>query len=116
EVNPKVPTMLRWIIERCLAKDPADRYASSADLHKDLVRLQERYSEITSEDNRAITAAPAPRRRAMMIGLVAAAALTIAAVTAWSFSGNPPAPSAHFSPFVTEGGFQGSPAWSHDGK
>ena len=115
EVNQKVPMMLRWIIERCLAKDPADRYASSADLHKDLATLQERYAEITSEDNRAIIAAPTPRRRALMIGVVAAAALAIAAVTAWSFAESP-SPSAHFSPFVTEGGFQGSPAWSRDGK
>src|SRR5262245_42177932 len=52
EVNPKVPTMLRWIIERCLAKDPNDRYASTADLHKDLATLQGRYAEITSDDNR----------------------------------------------------------------
>src|SRR6266851_6159765 len=26
EANPKTPTPLRWIIERCLAKDPDDRY------------------------------------------------------------------------------------------
>ena len=27
QLNGAVPTMLRWVIERCLAKDPADRYA-----------------------------------------------------------------------------------------
>jgi serine/threonine protein kinase len=27
-INPQVPVPLRWIIERCLAKDPEERYAS----------------------------------------------------------------------------------------
>ena len=30
------PAPLRWIVERCLAKEPADRYASTEDLARDL--------------------------------------------------------------------------------
>ena len=30
-INPQVPVPLRWIIERCLAKDPEERYASTKD-------------------------------------------------------------------------------------
>ena len=26
-INPQVPAPIRWFIERCLAKDPADRFA-----------------------------------------------------------------------------------------
>jgi serine/threonine protein kinase len=32
ELNPTVPAPLRWCVERCLAKDRDDRYASTADL------------------------------------------------------------------------------------
>ena len=28
-LNPQVPAPLRWIVERCLAKEPEDRYAST---------------------------------------------------------------------------------------
>src|SRR5262245_18880420 len=80
EVNPKVPTMLRWIIERCLAKDPNDRYASSANLHKDLAMLQGRYAEITSDDNRPVVVAPpSSQRRTLTIGAAIVAAVVIAA-------------------------------------
>ena len=34
--NPRAPAPLRWIVERCLAKDPEDRYASTQDLARDL--------------------------------------------------------------------------------
>ena len=32
---------LRWIVERCLAKDPEERYASTKDLARDLARLED---------------------------------------------------------------------------
>ena len=34
--NPEAPAPLRWIVERCLAKDPEERYASTRDLARDL--------------------------------------------------------------------------------
>ena len=33
---------LRWIIERCLAKNPTERYGSTSDLARDLLRLRDR--------------------------------------------------------------------------
>src|SRR5437588_5592582 len=45
ELNPKVPAPLRWIIERCLAKDPEDRYASTRDLARDLASVRDHLSE-----------------------------------------------------------------------
>jgi len=47
QAAPKVPTPLRWIIERCLAKDPAERYAATRDLAHDLAALRAHLSEIS---------------------------------------------------------------------
>ena len=41
-LGDEVPEPLRWIIERCLAKDPAERYGSTTDLARDLSRLRNR--------------------------------------------------------------------------
>src|SRR5262245_13733722 len=42
-----VPAALRWIIERCLAKDPHDRYVSTRDLARDLGQLRDHASEVS---------------------------------------------------------------------
>jgi serine/threonine protein kinase len=47
-INPKVPTPLRWIVERCLAKALKSRYASTEDLARDLTTVRDRLSETTS--------------------------------------------------------------------
>lgn len=40
-LNPSVPAPVRWIVERCLAKTPADRYGSTRDLARDLVTARD---------------------------------------------------------------------------
>ncbi len=45
-VNLQAPAPLCWMIERCLAKEPAERYASTRDLARDLSALRERMSEV----------------------------------------------------------------------
>jgi len=46
-LNPAVPPPLRWIIERCLAKDPAERYASTRDLARELESVLVHLSEVS---------------------------------------------------------------------
>ncbi len=41
ELRPDAPEPLRWIVERCLAKEPHERYASSRDLARDLARMRD---------------------------------------------------------------------------
>lgn len=44
-LNVQAPAPLCWVIERCLAKEPAERYASTRDLARDLAALRDRLSE-----------------------------------------------------------------------
>ena len=39
EVHPDAPLPLQWLLDRCLAKNPAERYESTRDLHRDLETL-----------------------------------------------------------------------------
>ena len=60
-----VPAPLRWIIERLLAKDPAERYDSSRDLYRELKQLRDRLSDATSPTSGVTASAspgPSPRR------------------------------------------------------
>jgi Tol biopolymer transport system component/predicted Ser/Thr protein kinase len=61
KLSPRTPAPLRWIIERCLAKDPDERFASTRDLARDLASVREHLSE-TGISGPAMTAAPARRR------------------------------------------------------
>jgi hypothetical protein len=76
-VNPAVPVPLRWIVERCLAKEPGDRYIATRDLARELGSVQGHLSEATSG---ALPAVSEPRRRSAMRlpGMVAAALAILA--------------------------------------
>lgn len=78
-VSPKTPAPLRWIIERCLEKNPDDRYAATKDLARDLKQLAHHLS-----DSSAIQAAtPQVRMKRRRLPLVAAGA----AIAALSVAG-----------------------------
>jgi tetratricopeptide (TPR) repeat protein len=63
EVNPSFPPPARWVVERCLAKNPADRYASTVDLAHQLRSVREHFAEASSGPSIADGALPKPRRR-----------------------------------------------------
>ncbi len=44
----QLPPPFLWIIERCLAKDPKERYASTHDLARDLVAVRDRLAETST--------------------------------------------------------------------
>lgn len=68
---------LRWIIDRLLSKEPADRYDSTRDLYRELRQVRDRLSEATvSGAVPAISVPEQPRRRAR--GRVLAASLALA--------------------------------------
>jgi serine/threonine protein kinase len=105
-----MPAPLRWVIERCLAKDPGERYDSTRDLYRDLRQIRDRQTDLTS----VATVAPAPRRPRRQLATLAAvgvlAALAGFAVAAWWPM--PPAAPPEIVPFATESELQAMPRWS----
>ncbi len=45
QLAPKAPAPVRWIVERLLAKDPEERYASTKDLARDLKSVRDHLTE-----------------------------------------------------------------------
>ncbi len=78
-VSPQTPVPLRWIVERCLAKEPEERYASTRDLARDLATVRDRLSETGISGSTAV--APSSRRRSLLLPgvLVLAFAASVAA-------------------------------------
>ena len=116
-IERNIPAPLRWAIDRCLAKDPAERYESSRDLFQGLRSVRDHASGTGFRP--AAVVAPAVRRplpwhlpAAFVLGMVAAIAFLL-------FRAGPAMPdqSAYrFTPFSFWPGGQFSPVWSPDGK
>jgi eukaryotic-like serine/threonine-protein kinase len=83
KLRPDAPAPLRWIIERCLAKDPEERYASTRDLARELAGVRDHMSEI-SGGAEALIAAPARRGRRLAL-LSMAAGLVLAGLVSGAF-------------------------------
>jgi serine/threonine protein kinase len=49
-LDERLPPPLRWIIDRCLQKDPDQRYESTRDLHRELRDLRDHFSEAFSSE------------------------------------------------------------------
>jgi eukaryotic-like serine/threonine-protein kinase len=117
KLNPRVPAPLRWLIERCLAKDARQRYDSTIDLARDLRTLRDRLPEFTSSTD---VSAPAPRRRGHVLGTIAALAAAAAIGILVGLAGGSRAEAGldqyRFTPIATDAGYQASPSWSPDGK
>jgi serine/threonine protein kinase len=83
-VNPQTPAPLRWIVERCLAKEAKERYASTEDLARDLATVRDRLSEASASGGVSAVAGLRPRRA---IGLIPAIALLAASLAAGFYAG-----------------------------
>jgi len=118
---PSTPVPLRWIVERCLAKDPEERYASTKDLARDLARLREGLSEESQTGRRPASAAPRDRAgRAWPAAALGSSALVILLALALGAVLRRPAvvdgSGFRFEPLAAEPADEGSPSWSPDGR
>ncbi|MDQ2979736.1 MAG: protein kinase [Acidobacteriota bacterium] len=98
QLNPKVPAPIRWLLERCLAKDPEDRFGTTKDLARDLASIRDHLSEapMSGEATGQQPAAAARRTRRLWPFLAGAAVLAavvgLAAYAAGRKEGRVPPP------------------------
>ncbi len=111
-----VPAPLRWILERLLQKEPAERYDSTNDLYRELRQLRSRLSETVSAS--AIPAVSGEKwhwlRGMALLGAGLALGLALAALLAGPAPAN--LSSYKFTPISRDEATETSPAWSPDGR
>ena len=101
-----VPAPLRWVIERLLQKEPADRYDSTADLYRELRQLRNHLSEsVSASAIPAVAGAPARPRSAVWFRLVwmGACVLAIAGVAMLGWRGLSNSPGTSWSGLLLGG-------------
>ncbi|MBK5296786.1 MAG: serine/threonine-protein kinase [Vicinamibacteria bacterium] len=86
-LRPDLPLPLRWVLERCLSKDRDERYDSTQDLARDLARVRDHLSEVSSGTEAMLAAAGRgkPRRRALAL-LAGLALLSSGLVAGWGLT------------------------------
>jgi eukaryotic-like serine/threonine-protein kinase len=123
--RPDLPPQLGWLVARCLAKDPVDRYAATRDLARDLADLRDHLSEVGRSDPTPRTGARTPPRPGLVRTLRALglAALVVAGVVVGvllpSPSSAPPAVAfgaGSLAQITTDPGYEGEPTFSPDGR
>ncbi len=117
--DAKMPVPLRWIMDRCLAKEPAQRYGSTIDLYHDLRNLRDHATEMTGLGAAAV-AAQAPKRRNMKrVIAIVLPVLTLALGYALSRIMAPDISDVSgykFTPIATEATYESEPMWSPDSR
>ena len=113
EEGPDVPAPVRWLVERLLAKEPAERYDATRDLARDLKGLRDRLSTWTQASPAGL---PARKTALRWIPLAAGAALL---VVLGAMAGRRTAPPPLAPPrlaYITSSGRDADPAISPDGR
>jgi Tol biopolymer transport system component len=111
ERNQRVSEPVAWVVERCLAKDPDERYAGTRDLVRDLELSIGRHVESGTQ---RVTAMPRAQRRPRAFFALAAALVIVGGAAAWLLRPKPPP--VPVVRFLTYSGRDASPAASPDGK
>jgi serine/threonine protein kinase len=81
-IDPSIPPNLSWIVERCLSKEPRNRYASTRDLATDLALVRDRWSDLTGPVSEPPVSVPTRSRTTLLVAAGSAVALAAAALVA----------------------------------
>jgi Tol biopolymer transport system component len=118
-IVPQAPLVLWWIIERCLSKNPSDRYAVTTDLHRDLRMLRDRLGDALARESRPAQGGAEwgrTHRLAVSAALIALAAGVAIGARVLAVPAPPDLASLRFTPLATEAAYEGLPSWSPDGQ
>jgi serine/threonine protein kinase len=107
-----LPVPLRWVVERCLEKEPTQRYGSSADLYRDLRHMREHLTDLSAP----ASAVPPSRARAPWLTAGLAGMALGAAVLLLLTTGGEEVDPVDLIPFATEPETETSPSFSPDGE
>jgi len=114
-ISPGIPGPLRWIIERCLAKDPADRYQSTRDLARDIQNLNDHLTELTTSGESLATFTHAKPRSRWLTRTLIVLSLIVVGIIAYRLGRTPPPKPLVFRT-LTYSGSDSSPAVSPNGQ
>jgi Tol biopolymer transport system component len=114
EINPRMPAVLRWIVDQCLAKDATERYSATDDLARELRRVRDRLLEARAEP-KSIDGPSAGRTGWKAVATAAIGALVLGVLATGFLLRGPASPMPSFTPFASASHYEGSPAWSADG-
>jgi len=81
ELAPRTPLPVRWIVDRCLAKEPRERYASTEDLARELANVLHHLSEVRAAAD-TIAGRPAALERRWRLAAIAVAVCAAAGLVA----------------------------------
>ena len=116
----QVPAQLRWILERCLAKEREGRYESTRDLARELAKVRDHFTELGATGTALEPAVKPARRRFPLMPLLASgvAGAVIALLAAMLLRDPAEADLAAYrvTPFATALTLHSFPSWSPDGK
>ena len=118
-LDARMPPPFRWIVERCLNKDPEERYGVTADLHRDLKTLRDRFGELVAPQSLRSKPTRVAFWKKGVLATALAAAFVAGAILS-SFTAAEPqetnADALKLTPLTTDPGYEGFPAWSPDGQ
>jgi eukaryotic-like serine/threonine-protein kinase len=118
KLRPDLPLPVRWVLERCMAKDPEDRYAATRDLARDLSGLRDHISEATSGAEAMLAPSSKARRRYTLPLVLAALAAGI--VASWGVARSRASRAPSMAPTLTRLTFRrgglGNARFAPDGK
>jgi eukaryotic-like serine/threonine-protein kinase len=114
----EVPLPLKWCIERCLAKDPQERYHSTFDLHHELRTIRDHLGEASSLSTAPVLQQPQQpatswiAKAAILAGVLFAGG---AAAAVWIAPKGPDLAAIRFRPLATGSELEDWPVWSPQG-
>jgi eukaryotic-like serine/threonine-protein kinase len=117
QLSPGAPAPLRWIVERCLAKEPEDRYASTKDLARDLASVRDHLSETSvSATGGAIEPVKARRKGWLLPAAMALAGLAAGLLLRGALGGGKTPGPPHFQQITYQRGTIFSARFAPDGQ